>query len=405
VLLGTVYFDSTSSILTSESEIMLESIAEKMRAEPNLMIDIRGYTDNADSPAANTVLSKRMADQIKNHLTVELGLSSDRIQTSGFGAKDPIASNKTDQGRKENRRVQIVIRKPDAVLTWFENDVRVQPPSLRPYWLDPVPNYYLYHDYKVTTGKKSSAHILYPNNGTLRMGEEATVIIQGSNLIQRENSFIQNLELQDGGLRAILEDAASQDDPISSASVAVGELNDPDSKTQTDEKLESLIVAYQSGGRVSDASEKTAIDKDDSVVVEQSIDAGLPTGFALGVIVGRPTGISLRSGISKKHAIGFKVGWSFPEERIHFVVDYLSYFPEWIKKEDWYPYLNVGGRLEMKQEQDERQLNLGIKVGVGIEYVYRQLGLFGELCPVVELVPEIHLDLEGGIGVHYYFRN
>lgn len=405
MLLGTVYFDSTSSILTSESEIILESIAEKMRAEPNLMIDVRGYTDSADSPAANTILSKRMADQVKNHLTVELGLSSDRIQTSGFAAKDPIASNKTDQAREKNRRVQIVIRKPDAVLTWFENDVRVQPPSLRPYWLNPVPNYYLYHDYRVATGKKSTAHILYPNKGTLKMDEEATVIIQGSNLEQRKNSFIQNLELRDGGLTAILEDAASQDDSISSASVAVGELNAQDSKTHIDEKLESLIVAYQSGSRVSDASEKTAIDKDDSVVVEQSIDAGLPTGFALGVIIGRPTGINLKTGISKKHAIDFKIGWSFPEERIHFAVNYLSYFPEWVRKEGWYPYLDVGGRLEMKQEQDERQLNLGIRVGVGIEYVYRQLGLVGELCPVVELVPEINLDLEGGIGVRYYFNN
>lgn len=405
ILLGTVHFDSAGKVLTPESEIILKRIANKLLAEPNLMIDVCGYIHNAGSLSANTVLSQKMADQVKDYLTINLGLSGERIQTLGLGGKDRIASNKTAEIRAENRSVEIVIRQPDAVLTWFENDVKVQPPALRPGWLDPVPDYYLYRGYKVTTGKKSRAHIIYPNEGTLKMDEDAMVVIRGLSLKRKEKPLVKNIELQDGSLRTMLKDESSQDDSITSAPAAVGELNSQGSKTLVDEKLEGLIVAYQGDTVVLAASEKTVIDKDDSVVVKQIINTDRPAGFGLGVIVGKPTGISLKSWISRKHAIDFKIGWSFPEKKIHVVGDYLSYFPEWIKKRSWYPYVGIGGRLKMKQEQEDWQFNLGIRLGIGIEYIYRQFGLFGELYPVMDLVPETNFDIEGGIGVRYYFKN
>ena len=405
MLLGTAYFDSTGSTLTSESQIILARIVDKMRAEPNLMIDVRGYADNAGSSAANAVLSKKMADHVKVHLTVNSGLSGDRIQSFGYGSKKQKFSNKTVADRKQNHRVEIVIRKPDAVLTWFENDVKVQPPCLRPYWLDPVPNYYLYQDYKVVTGKKSSAHILYPKNGTLKIGEEATVIIQGLDLKQEENSFAKNLQLQDGALKAILEDAVSPEGSNSNTQAAESEPNTQSSTTQIDEKLENLIVAYQSDTGVASSHDKTALHQDDSVAIVQTIDRGKPNGFALGVIIGNPTGITIKTDIHKKHTIDLRIGWSLHEASFHVSCDYISYFPEWIEKEYWYPYLVLGGRSKIEQEQEDRQFNLGIRVGIGVEYVYRQFGLFGELCPVVELVPETNLDLEGGIGVRYYIDN
>jgi hypothetical protein len=392
-------------MLTSESEIVLHSITRKLHAQPNLMTDVRGYTDNGGSPAVNTVLSKKMADQVRDYLTGRLGLSHERIQTFGYGAKNPVSSNNTHEDRRKNRRVEILIRTPDAVLTWFENDVRVQPPSLRPHWLNPTPNYYLYHDYRVATGKKSSAHILYPNNGTLQMSEEAMVIIQGLNVEQKEEDCIKNLELQDGGLTAILEDVARQDDSIPNGPVTVGEPNAQSGTTHIDDKLESLIVAYHNDTGVSAGSAHTGANQTDSVAVTQNTDRGRPTGFALGIIVGKPTGITLKTDISKKHTFDFRIGWALPGERFHVACDYISYFPKWIEREKWYPYLGIGSRLTMKQEEDTLQFNLGIRVGIGVEHVYRELGLFAELYPVVELVPETGLSLEGGIGVRYYFRD
>jgi OOP family OmpA-OmpF porin len=71
-LLGKIYFDMAGSVLTPESETMLNDIANKIRAEPNLMIDVNGYTDNVGSVSANVTLSKKRADQVKAYLVDNL---------------------------------------------------------------------------------------------------------------------------------------------------------------------------------------------------------------------------------------------------------------------------------------------------------------------------------------------
>ncbi len=402
IFLGTVYFDSAGKVLTPESEIILKSIANKLRMEPNLMIDVYGYSHNADSLSANVVLSQKMADQVKDYLTINLGLSGDRIQALVSSVKGRNASYKTKEIRAENRSVEIVIREPDAVLTWFENTVKVQPPALRPGWLDPTPNYYLYRGYKVATGKKSRAHILYPNKGTLKMEEDAMVIVQGSQLERKEETSVKNIEPQNGVFKTILRDAASQDDSLASAPAAVDSLNSQSSKTLVDEKLEDLVVVYQGNDRVS-THEKTGVNKGE--VVRQDTNAGRPAGFGLGAIAGVPTRISFKGWVTRKHAIDFEIGWSFPEEKIHIVGEYLFDFPEWTQKPSWHPYLGVGGRLKMEAEQEDWEYSFGIRFGIGIEYIHRRLGLFGELYPVVDLIPETGFDTEGGFGVRYYFTN
>lgn len=402
IALGTVYFDSTGRVLTPESEIMLKTIADKLRTEPNLMIDVCGYTYDGGSLSTNTSLSQKMADQVKDYLAITLGVSDDRIQTSGASKKGRIVSNKTAGNKATNRSVEIVIRQPDAVLTWFENDVKVQPPALRPGWLDPVPNYYLYRGYRVATGKKSRAHILYPNKGTLKMDEEAMVIIHGPNLEQKEKTLVKNIELQNGGFKTILRDAASQGDSLTSAPATGHEPNSQGSETLVDKKLEDLVVVYQ-GNERAPVTPKKPVDKGKDAVITQNTNISRPAGFGLGVIAGAPTRISFKNWIAQKHAIDFDIGWSFPEKRIHVACDYLSHFPEWTQKHGWYPYLGVGGRLKMKADQDE-QFNLGIRLGMGIEYIYRQLGFFSELYPVMDLMPDIGFDVEAGIGVRYCFE-
>ncbi|MBA7518517.1 Peptidoglycan-associated lipoprotein [subsurface metagenome] len=252
------------SVLTPESETILKEIANKIRAEPNLMIDVNGYTDNVGSVSANVTLSKKRADQVKAYLVDNLKVASGRIHAAGLGAQNPIASNETEEGRQENRRVEIVIRKPDALLIWFKNDVKVQPPTIKPDWLDPVPNLYLYRRYKITTGKKSSADILYPNKGVLSIGEDAMVIVHGLELKRKEKPLIRNFELQSGGLKTILKNISSQDDSIIGTPTAVVELYPQSSEILVDEKLKGLISVYQSNADVS-----AVADKGEDTVVKQ----------------------------------------------------------------------------------------------------------------------------------------
>ncbi|HID32673.1 MAG TPA: hypothetical protein EYP24_04780 [bacterium (Candidatus Stahlbacteria)] len=131
---------------------------------------------------------------------------------------------------------------------------------------------------------------------------------------------------------------------------------------------------------------------------------GSSSGIGLGIIIGEPTGISLKNWIAEKHAIDFGIGWSFTRNRIHIIGDYLFHFPEWVEEENWYPYLGIGGRLKLKEEQDEWRFNLGVRFGIGIEYIYQRFGFFGELYPVMDLIPETDFDLEGGIGARFYLK-
>ena len=266
-LLGRVYFDVGGSELTPGSEAILKGIANKLRAELNLMIDVNGYTDNVGSAAANAALSKKRADQAKDYLANNLRVAGDRINTAGLGAQDPIASNKTEQGRQENRRVEIVIREPDALLVRFENDVKVQPPAIKPGWLDPAPNYYLYRRYRITTGKKSSAYIVYPDKGVLNIGEDAMVIIHGMESKRKEKPIIKNIELQSGGLETILKDVGKQEDSVMSTSAPVVELYPDSSKIVVDEKLKGLVSVYQSNAVVSAAGKEVR----DTVVEQEEV--------------------------------------------------------------------------------------------------------------------------------------
>jgi hypothetical protein len=275
VLLGRVYFDANGTTLTRQSEAILKKIADKMRAEPNIIIDVKGYTDNTGSSSANMHLSMKMAEQVRVYLAAFVDESGGRIQTAGLGARDPIASNATAEGRARNRRVEIVIRQPDAILTSFTNNVKVQPPAWRPNWLDPVTNYYLYRGYKVTTGKRSSARIVYPGKGVLRMGEDAMVIIHSLGVPREEKPLVKDLQLQDGSLTAILKSVAGQTDSSATASTIKG-ISEQMNDTFVREKLEDLVVVYQRNAEVADLGVEHREDTGEDTIISEVDERHLP---------------------------------------------------------------------------------------------------------------------------------
>ena len=81
-----------------------------MKAYPSLVIRIEGHTDNTGSEATNEPLSQQRADAVKTALT-QAGIAADRVSTKGFAAEKPTATNKTQEGRHENRRIDVVIVK------------------------------------------------------------------------------------------------------------------------------------------------------------------------------------------------------------------------------------------------------------------------------------------------------
>ena len=106
----TVYginFDFNSAQIRPESDGVLTQMVDMLKAKPELAIRIEGHTDDMGGDAFNQTLSDKRANAVKARL-MSAGIADDRLQAVGKGAVAPIASNATDIGRAQNRRVELV---------------------------------------------------------------------------------------------------------------------------------------------------------------------------------------------------------------------------------------------------------------------------------------------------------
>ena len=92
------------------SQEQLKNVAEILKAFPSVEIKLGGYTDNVGKPESNQKLSADRASMVMNEL-VKLGIASSRLKSEGYGEQYPIASNTTDAGRQQNRRIDIRVTK------------------------------------------------------------------------------------------------------------------------------------------------------------------------------------------------------------------------------------------------------------------------------------------------------
>lgn len=100
-----IHFDNNSAALKASSYPVLGEIVEGMKQQPELKVEIQGHTDISGTHAYNMSLSQRRADAVKAYL-VSKGIAAERMITKGYGPDRPIATNKTGEGRADNRRVE-----------------------------------------------------------------------------------------------------------------------------------------------------------------------------------------------------------------------------------------------------------------------------------------------------------
>ncbi len=103
-----IFFDFDKSELKSESKPAMDEIAKLLRNEPGLTIYIVGHTDMQGSLEYNKELSERRAKAIVDDLIKTYKIDGSRITAAGVGPLAPVSTNKTDGGRKLNRRVELV---------------------------------------------------------------------------------------------------------------------------------------------------------------------------------------------------------------------------------------------------------------------------------------------------------
>jgi len=105
-----VEFETGSATLTAASNGQLEMLARVLGEYPDLQVSVHGHTDNTGDPAANLALSEARAQSVRNAL-IAMGVDGARISAAGFGDTRPEASNDTEAGRGENRRVEVLLSK------------------------------------------------------------------------------------------------------------------------------------------------------------------------------------------------------------------------------------------------------------------------------------------------------
>ena len=103
-----VNFGFDSSELTSAAKTNLDKLAQVLKNNMDTNINIYGHTDSKGTDAYNLSLSERRAAAVRSYL-ISQGVASSRMLTMGVGEKEPVASNDTDAGRAENRRVEFAI--------------------------------------------------------------------------------------------------------------------------------------------------------------------------------------------------------------------------------------------------------------------------------------------------------
>lgn len=133
--------------------------------------------------------------------------------------------------------------------------------------------------------------------------------------------------------------------------------------------------------------------------------------IGIGVIVGEPTGLSLKSWLNERNAFDAGLAWSLGRyDAVNLHADYLWHNYDVFDdvEEGALPlYYGVGGRIVFTDDYPDPGDNnvvIGVRGPVGINYLFEEspLGLFLEIAPILNLTPETDLDLDGALGIRIY---
>ncbi len=103
-----IYFDFDKADIKPESEPAIKEIAKLLQENKGLKLYVVGHTDNVGGLDYNMKLSKARADAVMKELVTKYKIAPDRLKAYGVGSLAPVATNKTDDGRAKNRRVELV---------------------------------------------------------------------------------------------------------------------------------------------------------------------------------------------------------------------------------------------------------------------------------------------------------
>lgn len=143
--------------------------------------------------------------------------------------------------------------------------------------------------------------------------------------------------------------------------------------------------------------------------------------FGLGVMVGEPTGLNAKFGLEGNRALDAGLAWSLQDDKdMHLHVDYLFHNHSALKgsglKGKLALYYGIGGRLQLRDDNNNNGNNnnddehdgddrIGVRIPLGISWAPSgtPIDVFLELAPIVDLVPDTDMDINGGLGIRFWF--
>jgi OOP family OmpA-OmpF porin len=106
IVLEGVNFQTSKAVLLKESEVVLDRVAEVLKAHPEVKVEVGGHSDSDGKESANLNLSTKRANSVRDYL-LKKGVPADQMTAKGYGESQPIADNKTPEGKAKNRRVEL----------------------------------------------------------------------------------------------------------------------------------------------------------------------------------------------------------------------------------------------------------------------------------------------------------
>jgi hypothetical protein len=137
--------------------------------------------------------------------------------------------------------------------------------------------------------------------------------------------------------------------------------------------------------------------------------------LGLGVILGEPTGFSIKYWIDKEQAVDGGVGWSFwDEDGFQLHADYLWHNFEWLQPAvtagKLPVYFGAGARLKFRDNNnwrdDDGDTVFGLRAPAGISYLFddKPIEVFAEIAPILDLAPDVELNLSLAVGMRFYVK-
>ncbi len=138
------------------------------------------------------------------------------------------------------------------------------------------------------------------------------------------------------------------------------------------------------------------------IVLTIPLSAAAENKFGAGIIIGEPTGISL-----KYLDFASGIAWSL-QNHLHIHLDYWIYQDTIKKPVDWFIGAGIKFRYMSRDSKDrgenDNAFGLGLRIPIGVQwFVIPEVEIFAELAPGISLLPGTDFDIDGGLGARYYF--